>query len=358
MKKEKKILFLAHSQSIHTQRWIDYFIKKNWDVYIISFHKTKIYGANNINLSIKRINPNGSNFKYITKIFLLIYYIRKIKPTIINSHFLTSYGFFGFLSGHPLHVVNLYGSDVFLNTKKNIFYKYGAKIILNKAIHVFSVSDYMTKYIINNFGININKITTIQYGVDLNFFRNVIPINKRPYDFITNRTFIENSNYELILKYFLEFKKKKANTSLIIVGEGPLRDKILYLIKKYKLSNSIIFKDHVNPELMVELLNSAKIYLSLTSSDGTPLSLFEALACGLYPVLSNNNSNLEWKNKGLQCEIIDLDSELILYDVFSIALQNAFNNEIIEKNLQITMTYMNYETNMNFIENILLNNME
>ena len=101
--------------------------------------------------------------------------------------------------------------------------------------------------------------------------------------------------------------KKRPNLRLLIVGSGPLKDEINLMIDSMKLNDTITLMEFVNPLELVKLLNDAKFFLSFTSSDGTPLSLFEAMACGLYPIISNNLSNREWFNKGIIATCVNLD---------------------------------------------------
>ena len=96
--KTRSILFLAHSDSIHTKRWVEYFINRGWKVIVISFQPSKIVGANTIYIDIGNIDVRGGNYKYLFKIFHIVYLIWKTRPDILNCHYLSSYGILGYLS--------------------------------------------------------------------------------------------------------------------------------------------------------------------------------------------------------------------------------------------------------------------
>ncbi len=352
MNKEKTIIFLAHSQSLHTQRWVDYFIKNGWKVYVISFHSHKIPGAVNINFNLGEIDPTKSNYKYLLKLPQIIYYIYKYKPTILNSSFLSSFGLLGFLTFRKNHIINLHGSDVFFNANANSFRRFLYRLVLKKAKHIFSVSDYMTKFLVGQFRVPLKKITTLQYGVNTEIFKKTIPYNKRVYDFITNRNFVENSNYHFLLHVFAEIHKQFPATNLLIVGSGPLKPEILKLIHDLNLASPVTVEDRVPQSEMIKRLNSAKIFLSFTRSDGAPLSLFEAVACGLYPILSDNPSNREWVSKGMQGTIIqlgDLNSTVkAIVDIY----KNVNSGNLAFDNTKFINTYMNYNRNMKRVSDI------
>lgn len=59
-------------------------------------------------------------------------------------------------------------------------------------------------------------------------------------------------------------------------------------------ANAMRFLGGVSRDAMLENLRSADIYVSMSHSDGTSTSLLEALAAGLYPIISDIPANREW----------------------------------------------------------------
>ncbi len=349
---KNKILFLAHSQSIHTKRWVQYFVEQDWDVHIITFHPQKITGAVCHYFPAGKIKLAGNNLQYLIHLPKIIRLIRHLKPDILNSHFLSSFGLFAFLSMYGHHIINVHGTDVLINARKSVLTKLLYSKILHSAWHVFSVSENMTHVLTGEFNLDPSKITTIQYGVDINIFSLKEKWETREYDFITNRAFIPNSNYTFILKTMGEFKQFMPNFKFLIVGEGPLKDDIKRKIEKYHLEENVKMKDPVSAEEMAGLLNNSRFFLSFTTSDGTPLSLFEAVACGCFPILSANQSYSEWATRGLKAELIPLnrleETTNKITKCFKIDLRNSIN-----ENLKFVQREMNYSTNMAFVMQIM-----
>jgi glycosyltransferase involved in cell wall biosynthesis len=351
----RKILFLAHSQSIHTKRWAEFFIHKKWDVHIISFHPEKIAGAHNYYLSIGNIAAEGNNFKFLLKLPTIIFLTYRIKPDLISAHYLTSFGFLAYLTFYKKLSISLYGSDVFLYSRKNLIYKFFSKRTLKKAFHIFSVSETMTNFLSSYFGIQPTKITTIQYGIDTYLFQNIKPFKERSYTFFTNRTFVKNSNYPTIIAVMNELKKAKIKYKMLIVAEGPLLEEIKNLVVKNNLENHITFLNTVPPEELAKLLNDAKIFISFTNTDGTPLSLFEAASCGLYPILSKNDANIEWLNKGLRGTCVALSHQNEIVNSILNILQNLDPQNYQRENSNFINKYMSYNKNMSIIEDKMSN---
>ena len=68
----------------------------------------------------------------------------------------------------------------------------------------------------------------------------------------------------------------------------------MYLIHQLGLASFIHAPGRVNNDLLPQYLCLANLYLSSALSDGTSVSLLEAMACGLPVVVTKGYGNLEW----------------------------------------------------------------
>jgi glycosyltransferase involved in cell wall biosynthesis len=71
-------------------------------------------------------------------------------------------------------------------------------------------------------------------------------------------------------------------------------------VKKLDLQQKVHFYGTANLEQLPELYHSADFYLSASHSDGSSVSLMEALACGLPVIVSDIPGNQEWVTEGEQ----------------------------------------------------------
>lgn len=87
-----------------------------------------------------------------------------------------------------------------------------------------------------------------------------------------------------------EEMKEYSNIEFIWIGDGELRDTLT--------SENITVTGWKNKEEVYEILNSSDIYLSTSKWEGLPLSVIEALACGLPLVLRDcaGNSDMVFQN--------------------------------------------------------------
>ena len=93
----------------------------------------------------------------------------------------------------------------------------------------------------------------------------------------------EQKNFEALIDIWKEIADKNPNWILRIIGDGPLRDKLLNKIKELKLEDSIelkSFNNNIEKEYcMADILVMTSIY------EGFGLVLVEAQSCGI-PVIA------------------------------------------------------------------------
>ena len=226
------------------------------------------------------IDSDGGNISYLKKVLSIKKIIRKIKPDLINAHYLTSYGFIGSLvKGKVPFVVSTWGTDILVTPKKNTTYRLLTEYVLRKCDLVTSDSDYMSEEIIK-LKANKNKVLTVPMGVSLEDF-NSRDLNKdRKKIFLSMRTLCDNSNIECILDAFKLVLERHSDSKLIITNSGSSEKDILQYIKKLEIEEFVDFKGFINRQELFDLLNEGLTFLSIPTSDST--SVVNGLILCLY----------------------------------------------------------------------------
>jgi len=287
--KNKKIFFIADAKSIHTVKWIDYFVEKKYDVYLATFADVnntmckKVYF-----LSEQKRDTNGGNYHYLFAVGKLADIFKEVIPDVINAHYSYSMGLIALLAKIKAKVnssfsVVCHGSDI-LDPPLPCIFDFVNRSILKKCDKIFVVSDQI-KDKIETFGIDADKIYVGQYGVDINISNSVT----KDIDILSNRAFNKNSRIDFLLDVIDSLNIKDLN--IVFVLPNILENDFRKLSEKYKYIN---FYKKVDYKTMMNLMSRTKIYISATKSDGTALSLLEAMNFRLIPVVSNIVSNRSW----------------------------------------------------------------
>ena len=98
--------------------------------------------------------------------------------------------------------------------------------------------------------------------------------------------FVEQKNHKFLIEIFKEINKINKNTKLILVGQGPLEEKIKEKVKHLKLEDSVIFLGQRND--VNELYQTFDILLLPSLYEGLPVVGVEAQAAGLLCILSDD----------------------------------------------------------------------
>jgi glycosyltransferase involved in cell wall biosynthesis len=85
--------------------------------------------------------------------------------------------------------------------------------------------------------------------------------------------------------------KLLQNWTVLIVGEGPLKVEISNSVKMMNLDDRVLIKDYIDYEKMPQLYRSADLFILASLYDRNPLSVVEAMSCGLPLLLSNRLGN-------------------------------------------------------------------
>jgi hypothetical protein len=128
------ICFLADGESIHTKRWIGYFVDRGHEVHLIS--KRPCGSLEGIKQHLIRRLSGSAAFAPLNWL-LTAAQVRKrvhdIAPDILHSHYILDYGFYGSLTGFHPFVASAWGSDVLIAPKRWRIFGAATRYALRKA---------------------------------------------------------------------------------------------------------------------------------------------------------------------------------------------------------------------------------
>ena len=128
----------------------------------------------------------------------------------------------------------------------------------------------------------------LQYGID--------PIQALEKEKIvySNRLHEPLYRIEKVIEYFKEFSTQNPDWKLVIAGTGSQTELLKSLANNSEITEKISFVGwQKKPENRVWYAKSS-IYISITSSDGTSVSVLEAMSAGCLPILSDIAVSYEW----------------------------------------------------------------
>jgi glycosyltransferase involved in cell wall biosynthesis len=91
---------------------------------------------------------------------------------------------------------------------------------------------------------------------------------------------------------------KDMNGHLILAGKGSLTENLKAYTNQQLLTNQVTFTGFVTKTQNKANYLKSKFFISIPKSDGTSISLLEAMAYGCIPMLSDIPANREWVEDG------------------------------------------------------------
>jgi 1,2-diacylglycerol 3-alpha-glucosyltransferase len=121
----------------------------------------------------------------------------------------------------------------------------------------------------------------------------------------------EKSIDKVILSFEKILKKDEfKDTKLVIIGDGPEKDNLKALAKKLNIEKNIIWTGVLRNEELAKTMACNDVFITASKSENMPLSVLEAMACGL-PVIAVSENGLQEIIKdnynGYLCKADDTD---------------------------------------------------
>jgi len=252
----------------------------------------------------------GNNFQYVTtnirhysiqEQLFLPFIIYKLRPNLVHfTHFNKPILYFG-KSVVTIHDLIKHFFKGRLNTTKNatiywikhFFYIILTNIVI-KTNYIIVPSDFWRDYLIKNFHVNPQKITTTHEAVDPNFIDKINNLkstpsleNEKPYIIYTGNLY-PHKNVQIII----EALRFLPNLNLkIICARNFFTEKLEELIKKYKLQKQVEFLGYIPDQEFKEIYSHALALVHPSLMEGFSLTGLEAMALDC-PVISSNSSCL------------------------------------------------------------------
>jgi glycosyltransferase involved in cell wall biosynthesis len=223
----------------------------------------------------------------------------RLRPGVVHAHYLTSYGFVAAAARLRPLVVTAWGSDVLLSPQESAVSRWLAGVAVRHADAVTTVAAHMNAGVVA-MGASASKVTVLPFGVDTALFKP--PVGARdavpPLRIISTRNFMPLYSVHTLIEAARQLHADGMALQLDLVGDGPLRSSLQAQVVAAGLQDLTQFHGHVDHTRLAQLLGTAHVYVSTAVSDGSSVSLNEAMACGCFPVAPDIAANAQWIRQG------------------------------------------------------------
>lgn len=343
------LLLIADGRSIHTQRWAEYFAERGHEVHLITYDPMdrSISGVTEYVLTSHWKNLYLS---FIPRHIAIKQLVKQIRPDIIHAHFIAKYGFhLPGLCRCPT-IVSAWGDDVLILPKKSRLIHYYTKKVLEGVDLIYAVSKNIGNHIVDDFSIPASKVHYLPFGIDTEMFApkpGPVSGDTPTIEVFSNRGFFPVYDNETLVKGFALAYEKDHRLRLTLKGDGPLKEQVRNLVVSLGLSDVITFRKRSAYTDVPDDYRRSHLFVTTSVSDGTPVSLLEAMASGLPCIATNVGGIPEWiENRKTGLVIPTGSPEAVAEAIQTLAPDPALRTRLGTAAREYVVTYGQWNTLM------------
>ena len=217
---------------------------------------------------------------------------REVEPDLVHAHYLPEYGWMAARERLRPLICSAWGSDVFALNAVN---RPRAKRALDAADLVFADSEHLARAT-RTLARRDVRVEVVRWGLDLEAFspgdraaaRQALGISVAGPLVASVRGLSPVYNPELVLEVFARVRRSNPDAHLLL--KHPLAETprfVVRAIERLALEDAVTILGNVAAERLPDVYRAADVVLSIASTDSSPRSVWEALACGRPVVVSD-----------------------------------------------------------------------
>lgn len=246
-------------------------------------------------LETKELIQNGSRTKRMLEAvkFFVSLALSRERYDITLAERSTSYGFFSLFVNTKVRIVAQQGiSDVWPDHGFAGWYKSRLqKAIYRRADLIHAWGNVMT-YAMLRSGASPSRIMVKPKGLDLGNFSFTKKGTSNEFTAIVTRSLFPIYHHADILEAIsILLSQKGIIVNCLMVGDGIEMDNLQTKTKALGLENQIEWLGRIDNQDLPKYLERAELYLAVPETEGVSASLFEAMACGCFPIVTDLPAN-------------------------------------------------------------------
>lgn len=233
--------------------------------------------------------------------------LREVRPDVVHAGSVQTAALLTALSGyHPL-VTMSWGSDLLKDADRDGRWRWATRYTLaHTSVLVGDCKAVEDKAA--SFGFPRQRVVLFPWGVDLQRFcpgeepdlRARFGWPDDAFILLSNRAWEPLYGVDGLVRAFARAARQDDRLHLLLLGGGSQAQ----LLRKVILDNGLLDRVHFGGQVsnadLPRYYRAADLYLSASHSDGSSVSLMEALGCGRPVLVSDIPGNVEWIKPGAQ----------------------------------------------------------
>jgi L-malate glycosyltransferase len=306
-----RILYFSDNDSDHNRRFLEKLTSFGHDVYFLNV--TQAGSAENwLPRGVQRVQPKQSvprdvdPSQFAGFLAEFQFWLKEIRPDLVHAGPVQTCGYVAALSGfHPL-VVMSWGSDMLVHADRSAEWRRATEVALGAADGFFCDCETVRQSAQRYAAIPNALIVQFPWGIRRGSFSPYGPAEPRErlglspdaFAFISTRSWEPLYDTDVLLRAFHQAYRTNNRLRLLLLGDGSAAGRVRSFVAEHDLNQVVITPGLIEGTETPRWFRAANAYISCARSDGTSISLLEAMATGLPVVVTDIPSNREWIAEG------------------------------------------------------------
>lgn len=239
-----------------------------------------------------------AEWEHLVKDFTRV--IREISPDVVHAGPVQSAALIAAAGGTSPLVTMSWGSDLLRDAGRSPFTRWATRFVLERTRLLYADCQAVVQRAAE-VGFPRERCVVFPWGVDLDLFSPAGEADLRiwlgwenAFILFSNRSFEPIYGVDLIARAFVQAAASNPQLRLLLLGQGSQELTIRGILEDGGVADRVYFAGQVSSEDLPEYYRTGDLYLSASHSDGSSVSLLEALACGRPALVSDIPGNREW----------------------------------------------------------------
>lgn len=280
--------------------------------------------------------------------------IHEVQPDLVQAGPLQSAALLAALAGFRPLLSMSWGYDLLVDAHRGPLWRWATRYTLRHSAVMVGDCDTIRQQA-RAFGMPDERIITFPWGADLQHFRPEAPgtyqASPEGFTLLSTRGWEPIYGVEVIARAFTQAARQRPELRLMMLGNGSQAGLLRNIFSQGDVAERVVFPGQVSQADLPRYYRSADLYISASHSDGTSISLLEAMACGRPVLLSDIPGNQEWIARGEQehapfgwC-FPDGDANALSQAILNAVEQRACLPEMGRAARQVAERYADWEQN-------------
>jgi glycosyltransferase involved in cell wall biosynthesis len=355
---ELRLAFLSIGRHIHTERWIQWFAKRGHSCHLLTVQPGIVPG---VEVHDIRAGFGPKPLRYAFSLRRVKSLLNAIAPDLLNTHFLTGYGYWGHFSGFHPNVLTVWGDDVYLTPFQNPLKNWLARRALASCDALTGDSSDILR-LACELGADPGRAFRVLWGVDLERFhpdpdpayRRELGFTDEQIVYFSPRSYTQPYyNIDTVISAAGEVHRREPRARFLFAGYEGDPEPFRAQAAAAGIGDVMVFAGRLAHDQFARALRASDVFISVPSVDATAVSLLEALACACAVIVSDLPSAVEWVNHEESGLVVQArDAAQLVEAMLRFAKSPALRQSCGAGALSVARRHAAFNVNMQYVDAI------